>query len=78
MTNTLTTCIDGHAHLAPLSFLQEIERSGKSFGVEVERTPDGHSLTFPNLAKLRPECIIQMMKLCSPVSFRNNNFQGKV
>ncbi|MEE8519528.1 MAG: hypothetical protein V3S98_10430, partial [Dehalococcoidia bacterium] len=46
--------IDGHAHLVPLSFLNVVQASAKSLGVEVERTPDGHAVSFPNLPKLRP------------------------
>jgi aminocarboxymuconate-semialdehyde decarboxylase len=46
--------IDVHAHIAPLSFLREVSKSGHSFGVEVEETPDGYALTFPNLPRLRP------------------------
>jgi aminocarboxymuconate-semialdehyde decarboxylase len=46
--------IDGHAHLVPLSFLNVIQASAKSLGVEVERTADGHAVSFPNLPKLRP------------------------
>ena len=48
------TCIDGHAHLAPLSFLNVAQGSAKSLGVKVERAADGHAITFPNLPKLRP------------------------
>ena len=47
-------CTDIHAHIAPLSFLQEVKRSASSFGVEVEETPTGHAITFPGLPRLRP------------------------
>jgi hypothetical protein len=46
--------IDIHAHIAPLSFLREVSKSGRSFGVEVAETSDGYALTFPNLPRLRP------------------------
>ncbi len=47
-------CIDGHAHLAPLSFLNVVQASAKSLKVEVDRTPQGHALRFPNMPELRP------------------------
>ncbi|MEX2431429.1 MAG: amidohydrolase family protein [Dehalococcoidia bacterium] len=50
---TTATCIDGHAHVVPQSFLEEVERSARAFGVEVERTPEGHAITFPGLPRLR-------------------------
>ena len=46
--------IDVHAHIAPVSFLKEAQRSAKIFGVEVEETDAGHVLTFPGLPTLRP------------------------
>jgi aminocarboxymuconate-semialdehyde decarboxylase len=46
-------CIDGHAHMAPLSFLNVVQGSAKALGVKVERTDDGHSITFPNMPPLR-------------------------
>jgi aminocarboxymuconate-semialdehyde decarboxylase len=45
--------IDVHAHIAPVSFLKEVQKSAKTFGVEVEETEAGHSLTFPGLPTLR-------------------------
>ncbi len=45
--------IDVHAHIAPVSFLKEAQKSAKAFGVEVEETSDGHALTFPGLPTLR-------------------------
>ena len=45
--------IDVHAHIAPLSFLKEVQKSAKTFGVEVEETDAGHALTFPGLPTLR-------------------------
>lgn len=46
--------IDGHAHVAPRAFFEELKRSGGSFGVSVEETPAGYALTLPNLPPLRP------------------------
>lgn len=46
--------IDIHAHIAPHSFLVEAQKFGHTFGVTVEETPDGHSLTFPGIPPLRP------------------------
>jgi aminocarboxymuconate-semialdehyde decarboxylase len=46
--------IDGHAHLAPLSFLNVVQGSAKALGVKSERTDQGHALTFPNIPRLRP------------------------
>lgn len=46
--------IDIHAHIAPLSFLLETKKSARSFGVQVEETPNGYAITFPNLPRLRP------------------------
>ena len=34
--------IDVHAHIAPASFLKEVEKSQKAFGVQVEETDAGH------------------------------------
>lgn len=48
------SAIDVHAHIAPLAFLQEVKRSARSFGVEVEETANGHAITFPGLSRLRP------------------------
>ncbi len=45
--------IDVHAHIAPVSFLKEVQNSAKAFGVEVEETDGGHALTFPGLPTLR-------------------------
>ena len=45
--------IDVHAHIAPVSFLKEAQKSAKIFGVEVEETDSGHALTFPGLPTLR-------------------------
>lgn len=45
--------IDVHAHIAPASFLKEVEKSQKAFGVQVEETDAGHALTFPGLPTLR-------------------------
>jgi len=45
--------IDVHAHIAPVSFLKEVQKSAKSFGVEVDETDAGHALTFPGLPTLR-------------------------
>ena len=45
--------IDVHAHIAPTSFLKEVQKSAKAFGVEVEETDAGHALTFPGLPTLR-------------------------
>ena len=45
--------IDVHAHIAPVSFLKEVEKSQKAFGVQVEETDAGHALTFPGLPTLR-------------------------
>ncbi|MDA1035903.1 MAG: amidohydrolase family protein [Chloroflexi bacterium] len=53
-TKPHANCIDGHAHLAPLSFLNVVQGAAKSFGVKVERTADGHAVDFPNMPKLRP------------------------
>jgi len=50
---TPTGFIDVHAHIAPTSFLKEVNKSGKSFGVGVEETDGGHALTFPGLPTLR-------------------------
>ena len=50
---TPTGFIDVHAHIAPTSFLKEVHKSGKSFGVDVEETDGGHALTFPGLPTLR-------------------------
>ena len=46
--------IDIHAHIAPLGFLQEVKRSARSFGVEVDESADGFAITFPGLSRLRP------------------------
>lgn len=46
--------IDIHAHIAPLGFLQEVKRSARSFGVEVDENADGFAITFPGLSRLRP------------------------
>ena len=32
--------IDVHAHIAPVSFLKEVQNSAKAFGVEVEETDE--------------------------------------
>ena len=45
--------IDVHAHIAPVSFLKEAQKSAKVFGVQVEETDAGHALTFPGLPTLR-------------------------
>ena len=45
--------IDVHAHIAPTSFLKEVQKSAKAFGVGVEETDAGHALTFPGLPTLR-------------------------
>ena len=45
--------IDVHAHIAPVSFLKEAQKSAKAFGVEVEETDAGYALTFPGLPTLR-------------------------
>ena len=45
--------IDVHAHIAPTSFLKEVQKSAKAFGVRVEETDAGHALTFPGLPTLR-------------------------
>ena len=45
--------IDVHAHIAPTSFLKEVQKSGKLFSVDVEETEAGHALTFPFLPTLR-------------------------
>lgn len=47
-------CTDTHAHIAPLGFLQEVQRAASTLGVEVEETPTGHAITFPGLPRLRP------------------------
>ena len=54
MNDTHDCCIDGHAHVAPLSFLNVVQGAAKSLGVKVERTPEGHSIAFPHMPKLRP------------------------
>ncbi len=51
---TAAGSIDVHAHIAPLSFLQEVKRSARSLGVEVEEGPKGYAITFPNLPRIRP------------------------
>ena len=48
------SAIDVHAHIAPLGFLQEVERSARSFGVEVDESGGGYAITFPGLSRLRP------------------------
>ena len=45
--------IDVHAHIAPTSFLKEVHKFGKSFGVDIDETESGHALTFPSLPTLR-------------------------
>ena len=45
--------IDVHAHIAPVSFLKEVQKPAKAFGVTVEETDAGHALTFPGLPTLR-------------------------
>ena len=47
-------CIDGHAHVAPLSFLNVVAGAAKPLGVKVERTADGHAIEFPHMPKLGP------------------------
>ncbi len=54
MAEAYTNCIDGHAHLAPLSFLNEVAKAPKAFGVKVERTDSGHAVSLPYMPKLRP------------------------
>jgi aminocarboxymuconate-semialdehyde decarboxylase len=49
-----TNCIDGHAHLAPRSFLNVVAGASKAFGVKVERSEDGHAVSLPHMPKLRP------------------------
>ncbi len=46
--------IDVHAHIAPVGFLKEVQKSARAFGVEVEETPQGYAVTFPHIGKLRP------------------------
>ena len=53
-TDSNANCIDGHAHLAPLSFLNVVAGAAKSLGVKVERTVDGHAIEFPHMPRLRP------------------------
>ena len=53
-TDPHANCIDCHAHLAPLSFLNVVQGAAKSFGITVDRTADGHAVDFPNMPKLRP------------------------
>jgi len=53
-TTTVGGAIDIHAHIAPLSFLQEVKRSARSFGVEVDESADGYAITFPGISRLRP------------------------
>ena len=45
--------IDVHAHIAPTSFLKEVAKSHRAFGVGVAETDSGHALTFPHLPTLR-------------------------
>ena len=53
-TDAHVNCIDGHAHVAPFSFLNVVAGAAKPLGVKVERRADGHAIEFPHMPKLRP------------------------
>ena len=53
-SSSAAALVDTHAHIAPLSFLKEVHKSARAFGVEVTEAAGGYALTFPNIPPLRP------------------------